>query len=122
MLSVGCTDNRTEAEQQVRTEAAKTDAVRERAEARQRLSDRIDAMDRRMEEYQDRLGKASRNARVEGEKNLDKMKAETRELRAKLARLDDQAASQWDEFKADTERALEKAENSMKEAWDKITD
>jgi hypothetical protein len=50
------------------------------------------------------------------------MKAETRELRAKLARLDDQAASQWDEFKADTERALEKAENSMKEAWDKITD
>jgi uncharacterized protein YPO0396 len=116
------TETRTQAETQAAAEAAKAEAERERAETRRRLSERIDALDRRMDEYKERLSKMSRNARAEGEKRIEEMRVETRDLRAKLGRLEDRASVQWDEFKADAERAIQKAENALQDAWNRIKD
>ncbi|MCW5978178.1 MAG: hypothetical protein KIT09_08875 [Bryobacteraceae bacterium] len=96
------------------------------ADTRAALNRRAEQLDRRIDELaertRERSNQMSRDARQEADRTLARLREESAEVRSKLSRMGDSAEDGWERFKSETEQALDRAERSVENAWNDLTD
>lgn len=105
-----------------KTAAAADDFRRERAEARAAIAKRLDEMDRELDKMSDSIEKAGKKAKRGSKEAMEKLKVESRDLRARLAKAGDASADSWRAARRDFEDGAEKLGAGIKKAWKEITD
>lgn len=117
MLLAGCTRSE---KSEVRNEAEETRArvAEERREYQRKMEERLDRIDREIDEERAKAEGRKMNAKAKREYNerveeLTKLRAETRE---KYNGLKNSAADGWNSFKSGVDEAVDKLDNS----WDRF--
>lgn len=108
VLLVGCSETRQEAGEASREVGAA--ANRDRDEYQRRMENRMDQMDRQIEEMKERSRNATGEAKAKWDREVAELEDERREARTKYNNLKNATAEQWENMKTEVDQAMDSLE------------
>jgi predicted RNase H-like nuclease (RuvC/YqgF family) len=108
LLLVGCADTRQEAGEASREVGAA--ANRDRQEYQQRMENRLDQMDRQIEEMKEKSRNATGEAKAKWDREVAQLEDERREARTKYNNLKSATEAQWENMKSEVDQAMDSLE------------
>jgi hypothetical protein len=108
VLLVGCSETRHEAGEASREVGAA--ANRDREEYQRRMENRLDEMDRQIEQMKERARNATGEAKAKWDREVAELEDERREARTKYNNLKSATDAQWENLKSEVDQAMDSLE------------